>query len=84
MRIAGYVLFTLGTLILVVGLLSHFAVHPDELADLHWVFDAVGAVPTVLSHMSDHPSTVLGLAAVVLTSIGLVLMKVQKRAHTRS
>jgi hypothetical protein len=82
-RTAGYVLLILGILIFVVGLLGHFAGHPDELVDPSWILHAVVAVPAVLSNLPEHPSTLLGMVAVVVASAGLILMKVWQRGHTR-
>lgn len=75
-------LLALGSVSVLVGLMGHFAGHPDQLARPWLILSRIGMVPTVLSHLSKHPSTILGVVGVLLFSIGVILMTVRRRSQT--
>jgi uncharacterized protein YjeT (DUF2065 family) len=81
-RVVGPLLLAVGTVTVLVGLVRHFAGHPDQLARPWLILSRVDMVPVVLSHLSKHPTTVLSVVGVLLFSIGVILMTVRRRSHT--
>ena len=81
MRVVGSLLLALGALTLLFGLVGHFIRHPGELARPWLLLGSVGTVPDVLTHLSAHPTTVLGIVAVLLASSGGILIAVRHRTH---
>ncbi|MGZ3581118.1 MAG: hypothetical protein ACXWQR_06065 [Ktedonobacterales bacterium] len=81
-RIVGPLLLAVGTVTVLVGLVRHFAGHPDEAARPWLILSRVGMLPVVLFHLSKHPTTVLGVLGVLLFSSGVILMTIRRRSHT--
>lgn len=82
LRVVGPLLLAVGAVTVLVGLVGHFAGHPDQLAHPWLILSRVGMVPVVLSHLSKHPTTVLSVVGVLLFSIGVILLTVRRRSHT--
>ena len=80
-RVVGPLLLALGALTLLIGLVGHFIRHPGEFAHPWLLLGSVGAVPDVFSHLSAHPTTVLGSVAALLIISGCILIAVRHRAH---
>lgn len=72
----GLLLLALGALTLLMGLVGHFSRHPDELARPWQLLGRADALPVVLSHLSAHPTTALGIVAALFFSVGVILIAV--------
>lgn len=81
-HVVGLLLLAVGAVTVLVGLVGHFAGHPDQLARPWLILSRVGTVPVVLSHLSKHPTTILSVLGVLLFSIGVILMTIRRRSHT--
>ncbi len=84
MRRMGYVLLALGALVVIGGLASHFAAHPYQLLQPVQMLDHAGVVLAVFTHPASHPSTILGLAGVAFTVLGLTFSLVRRRSSSVS
>jgi hypothetical protein len=73
-RFVGPLLLALGALTLLIGLVGHFIRHPGEFVRPWLLLGKVGAVPVVFAHLSAHPTTVLGIVAMLLVSSGGILI----------
>lgn len=84
MRGVAPLLLAFGTVIMLVGLVCHFAGHPDQLARPWLIFTRVGMVPIVLSQLSKHPTTVLSIVGVLFFSVGVIFTTVAVAATQKA
>lgn len=54
MRVIGYLLLTIGMVMFALGLVNHFAGHPDQLAHPSTILARAGVILTIYAHPARH------------------------------